>query len=216
MPSVPGDSVLAAAEDAPRGGGSLPVADLFFCLAAAFLPPPGQMTGRAWCHALAADLDELAGELGLDAGAAVGELRRYAQSAAADESWLVEFSRLFLVPPVLVTLNTGIYLEGSLGGTSAQMLAQCYATAGFAQREEFRDLPDHVAIQFEFVAALLERAAQGDADAAAMAREFVDGFVRHWIDPLHGACVRACEKSAAARPYAALVDLARAALEAIP
>lgn len=215
MPSVQRASALAAAE-APRGGASLERADLFFCLAAAFLPPPADMTGRAWSHSLAADLDELAVQLGIDAGGAVGELRRFARSTAADEPWLVEYSRLFLVPPVAVTLNTGIYLEGGLAGVSAQMLTQCYATAGYAQREGFHDLPDHVAIQLEFVGALLERAAQGDADAAAMAREFADGFVGHWVDPLHGACLRAAAKSEAAHIYASLVDLARAALDTIP
>lgn len=207
-------SVLAAAE-APRGGASLEQADLFFCLTAAFLPPPAEMTGRAWCHALAADLDELAAQLDLDAGAAVGELRRFAQTPAADEPWLVEYSRLFLVPPVAVTLNTGIYLEGGLAGVSAQMLTQCYATAGYARREGFHDLPDHVAIQLEFVGALLERAAGGDADAAAMAREFADGFIRHWIGPLHAACVRASDRRDAARVYASLVDLAREVLDAV-
>lgn len=215
MPSVQHASVLAAAE-APRDDPSLDRADLFFCLAAAFLPPPAEMTGRAWSHALAADLDELAAQLDLDAGAAVGELRRFARSPAADEPWLVDYSRLFLVPPVAVTLNAGIYLEGGLAGVSAQMLTQCYAAAGYARREGFRDLPDHVALQLEFVGALLERAARGDADAAAMAREFVDGFIRHWVDRLHGACLRAAAKSEAARIYASLVDLARAALDAVP
>lgn len=199
----------AAAAAAPEA------ADLFFCLAAAFLPPPAELTGRAWCHALASDIDELAAELELDASAAVRALREHAATSSSDEPWLVEYSRLFLVPPVAVTLNTGIYLEGSLGGTSAQMMEQCYATAGFTRREDFRDLPDHVAIQLEFVAVLLERAAQGDTDAALMASEFADGFIRHWVDPLRTACERAAERFDAARAYAALVGLAGASLDAL-
>jgi TorA maturation chaperone TorD len=200
---------------APAPGGAFDArADIVFCLAHAFLPPPAQLTGRAWCDALAQDLDELATELGLDAGAAMTALREFAAAAAADEPWLVQYSRLFLVPPAAVTLNTGIYLEGARGGASAQMLTQCYAAAGFMRREDFRDLPDHVAIQLEFIGALLERAAEGDTDAAAMAREFVDGFIRHWVDPLHGACLRAADRSDAARIYASLVDVTRAALDA--
>jgi TorA maturation chaperone TorD len=190
-------------------------ADLLYCLAAAFLPPPAELTGRAWCHALAVDLDELGAELELDAAAAVRALRQMAATPAADEPWLVEFSRLFLVPPVAVTLNTGIYLEGGLGGASAQMMTQCYAAAGFAPREDFHDLPDHVAIQLEFVAVLLERAAGGDADAEAMAAEFVDGFVRHWVEPLRLACERAADRNPAASVYASLAAFTRAALDAL-
>ncbi len=119
------------------------------------------------------------------------------------------------MPPVPVTLNTGINLEGGLAGVSAQMLTQRYAAAGCARRDDFRDLFDHVAIQLEFLGALVERAAGGDADAAAMAREFVDGFVRHWIDPLHDACLRASARSDAARLYASLVDLTHAAIARI-
>jgi TorA maturation chaperone TorD len=213
MPSALPASALAADPAPPVAAEA---ADLFFCLAAAFLPPPEQMTGRAWAQTLAADLDELADALGLDAADAVATLRRHAATAAADEPWLVEYSGLFLVPPVQATLNTGLYLEGGLAGVSAQMLTQCYASAGFARREEFHDLPDHVAIQLEFVGALLERAAAGDADAAAMAREFVDGFVRHWIEPLRDACQRAAAQRASARVYASLADFVRTALAIVP
>lgn len=212
MRSAPLGSALAAE---PAGAARPEAADLLYCLAAAFLPPPAELTGRAWCHALAVDLDELGAELELDAAAAIQTLRQMAATPAADEPWLVEFSRLFLVPPVAVTLNTGIYLEGGLGGASAQMMTQCYAVAGFAPREDFHDLPDHVAIQLEFVAALLERAAGGDADAEAMAVEFVDGFVRHWLEPLRLACERAADRNPAASVYASLAAFMRAALDAL-
>jgi TorA maturation chaperone TorD len=119
------------------------------------------------------------------------------------------------VPPVPVTLNTGIYLEGGLAGVSAQMMANCYTTAGLAQKENFRDLPDHVAIQLEFVGALLGRYADGDADALAMACEFTEGFVVHWIEPLRGACLKASASQPAAGVYAALAGVLAAAVDRI-
>jgi TorA maturation chaperone TorD len=206
-------ALLATASAAEAGAPADDLADLFFCLAAAFLPPPAQVGTQAWCESLADDLVDLSSSLGIDTTTASAALRDSAAEPDAGEPWLIAYSRLFLVPPVPVTLNTGMYLEGSLGGVSAQMIEQCYATAGFRRREEFRDLPDHVGTQFEFIGALLERA---DDDSGAMAREFTDEFIRHWIDPLQAALMRAAERDAAARAYAALTRVAQAALDVIP
>lgn len=205
MPSVQRDSGSVAAEEASAA------ADLFLTLAAAFAAPPAQMTAHDWSLPLAADIEEFGAELGLDTARAARTLRAIASERSAAEPWLVDYSRLFLVPPVRVTLNTGMYLEGALGGTSAQMLLQCYAVAGFQVRDTFRDLPDHVAIQLEFVAALLQRAEAGDETARDMAREFVEAFVAHWIDPLAAACAKAAVDDPAAGAYAALVDVLRQA-----
>jgi TorA maturation chaperone TorD len=209
MPSaLPASASVAADEAAPAPGAA---ADLFLTLAAAFTAPPAHMSARDWSLPLAADLEELGEALELDTAAAVRTLHAIAVERGAGEPWLVDYSRLFLVPPVPVTLNTGMYLEGSLGGSSAQMMQQCYGTAGFAVRETFRDLPDHVAIQLEFVAALLRRADAGDAMvrdmARDMAREFTDAFIAHWVDPLHAACGKAAVDDSAARAYASLVDV---------
>jgi TorA maturation chaperone TorD len=208
-------SVPAAEPEADAGRAAAELADLFVLLAAAFAPPPAALATRDWCRPLAADLEDLGLALGLDTSAATRSLRETADGPFATEPWLVEYSRLFLVPPVPVTLNTGIYLEGGLAGVSAQMMAQCYATAGFAQKETFRDLPDHVSMQVEFVGALLGRHADGGADALAMACEFTEGFVVHWIEPLHGACAKASASQPAAGVYAALAGVLRAAVDRI-
>lgn len=215
MPCIPSAlpaSASVVAETAAPGAGAA-AADLFLTLAAAFTAPPAQMSAADWSSPLAADLEELGAALELDTAAAVRTLRAIGAERGAGEPWLVDYSRLFLVPPVPVTLNTGIYLEGSLGGSSAQMMQQCYGAAGFALRETFRDLPDHVAIQLEFVAALLQRAEAGDAVGREMAREFTDAFIAHWVDPLHAACGKAAVHDPAARVYASLVDVIRQAAD---
>lgn len=181
--------------------------DLLHCLARAFLPPPANLPASAWCEALADDLTDLGRELDLDLDAAVVALHRAGSGSTDDEPWLVEYSRLFLVPPVPVTLNTGIYLEGGLAGVSAQMMTQCYQSAGLSQREAFRDLPDHAAIQLEFVGALLARSAAEDDDAFAMAQEFTEGFVAQWVGPLRAACLKASDSHSAAAVYATLAGV---------
>lgn len=212
------DSRAASAAGANASLASLDRADLFYCLARAFMPPPPQWSVRDWAQPLAHDLGELAATLGLDGGPALSalaeECRRDAAATGCADGiagpWLVEYARLFLTPPVPVPLNTGLYLEGAIGGAAAQMMRSCYETAGVVPSEAFHDLPDHVAMQFEFLARLHERAARGEPDAEAMAGEFVGEFVRAWIGPLQQACDVAAARWPAARVYSALAGLVRA------
>lgn len=209
----------AVAASRPPADGSLLLdqADLLYCLARAFLPPPEAWSVCDWAQPLQADLDEIGPLLGLDVAgvqaALEAECQRWAAAARlADGSadpWLVEYARLFLTPPVVVPLNTGLYLEGAVGGTAAQMMRSCYETAGVAPDDGFHDLPDHVAIQIEFLARLMERGARGDADGAAMAAEFATEFVHAWAGLLEQACAAAVARYPAAAVYGALARLLR-------
>lgn len=217
-----------AGQDPVPGGappGTVPLslldrADLLLCLARAFLPPPPGWSVCDWAQPLADDLAELGAALGLDTRAAVDALAaasaRWACEAARHDGsadpWLVEYARLFLTPPVPVPLNAGVYLEGTLGGSSVQMVRSCYRAAGVEPDERFHDLPDHVAMQLEFVGRLYERAARGDADAAGMADEYCREFVDHWAGPLEEACRRASARWPAGEVYAALAALMRDAI----
>lgn len=209
----------AAATAAAQGGAGLDRADLFYCLARAFMPPPPQWSVCDWARPLADDLGELTRSLALDGAPALSALdaacRQYAEGQSLADSpaepWLVEYARLFLTPPAPVPLNTGLYLEGAVGGTAAQMMRSCYETAGVVPSEHFHDLPDHVAMQLEFLARLHERAARGEVDAGAMAEEFAAEFVRAWVEPLQQACAAAAARWPAAQVYGALAGLAGAA-----
>jgi TorA maturation chaperone TorD len=209
--------VTRPGEVQPGGADRLARAELLNCLSRAFLPPPPDWGIAEWGGLLSDDLRELGEATGLDTRAAVRALDAAIEASRADAArgggsrWLVEYSGLFLVPPVKVTLNAGVYLDGALGGASTQMVRSCYETAGFAPAEDFRDLPDHVAMQLEFVARLEERAAGGDDDAAAMAGEFCAMFIDGWAEPLERACLAAADRAAAARVYAALARLVRVA-----
>ena len=183
------------------------LADLLLCLSRAFLPPPIGLSFRDWGDALAQDLAELGDSLGLDVDAAVHALSAplaEADAGAAPEGWLVPYSGLFLTPPVAVALNTGLYLEGSLGGESGQMMRSCYELGGVLPNAAFRDLPDHVAMQLEFLGRMHERASHGEEEAADLADDFFRGFVQGWAGPLERACRAAAGERPAARVFAEL------------
>ena len=203
---------VAASEDSAL----LQRADLLYCLAQAFLPPPEPWAVCDWAQPLVDDLTDMSPglpEVDMDAvkAALAAECARWAAAARAGsgDTWLVEYSRLFLVPPVPVTLNAGVYLEGALGGNSSQMMLACYELAGVKPDERFHDLPDHVSMQLEFLARLYERAARGDLDAQAMAEEYASEFVHVWGQPLEQACMKAQATFPAAGVFAALARLMR-------
>lgn len=188
-------------------------ADACWLLARAFMPPPHGWRFRDWFEPLLADLEDLAAPLQLDlaavqaAGRQVAELRRDTEDGGGPGAdWLVAYAALFLTPPVLAPLNTGLLLEGSLAGWVAQQAKACYQTAGFEPCEDFHDLPDHVAMQLEFMARLLDRAAL-DIEARALVESFSHHFPAAWAPLLQQACQRAAPREPAGHVYAALAGL---------
>lgn len=200
-----------------QGRALLDRADLLYCLARAFMPPPEGWSVCDWAQPLADDLAELGAMVDADLrpleAALAQECKRWAQDTrqtdGSADAWLVEYTRLFLMPPALVALNTGLYLEGTVGGAAAQMMRSCYQAAGIMPDDSFRDLPDHVAMQLEFVARLVERAARGDQDGWAMADEFSREFIHAWAGPLQAACERAAGTQPAATVFVELTKLLR-------
>lgn len=202
----------------PAAAEALTRADACWVLARAFCPPPAGWRFAAWSEPLLADLESISDALGLDSGGVsvafdAEHCRRTAQGLA-DTDWLVDYAALFLVPPIVVPLNTGLLLEGSLAGTVAQQALQCYARAGYTPSPQFRDLPDHASMQLEFLAHLLERVAGGDDAMRGEADAFVWHFVAQWAPLLREACERAQGRHPAAGVYAALARWLEQCLDA--
>jgi TorA maturation chaperone TorD len=105
---------------------------------------------------------------------------------------LVDYTRLFLGPVQTLAQPYGsVWLGGDKGLMQASTMAvlALYAEGGFEVDEAFRDLPDHVAAELEFLYLLLFREAQarhgGDAGALAavadLRRRFLDAHLGAWI-----------------------------------
>ena len=192
-------------------------AALYLCLARAFQVPQAADSHQAMSEWLSADLNELLGPYGAPAQ---HQLTHYQLAIAAipDQAALLQhYSRLFLSPPIRVNLNTSIYFRNEIGGDSLLDLEQRYAKHRLARAEGFRDLPDHLSMQLEFLAWLQASAAealqQGDTqraehchqDALALLREVILGWLPSFIDKLRVEC----EVEGLPTPYLHLAELLR-------
>lgn len=192
------------------------LSDLHLCLARAFLPPMTADFLTAFRSDLVDDLDALAEELAFSCAEPVGLLRASLTTVANAEQLLQAYSALFLQPPIRVSLNASIHLDGSLLGPSTKVMEEAYRRHGLQPAEALRDFSDHLSRLLEFVGLLFERAAAaadaGDAERAASlaaeARESSAIFLRPWLPGFAIEIRDACAELALPTPYQHLAELA--------
>ncbi len=202
----PGDSSLSL------GG------ELLVLLGKTFLLPQDAARARVLREELVPDLEALNEELEFVEPQRLGTLATaLAQAADAPGGFRRVYSRLFLAPPVIAPLNAGIYLDGALMGGSTLAMEECYQRHGLVRDAAFRDLPDHLALQLQFVGYLHLLAAE-TVDAAertglvAEARDFIDQFLLAWLPDL---VARLREQASTEAPHLAYFELARLTADAL-
>lgn len=140
----------------------LPMAETYLCLARAFLPPatPGML--EALGQDLLEDLASLHAEIPISEAtpARLDALRSSLEGIPDDQALLQEYSRLFLSPPAPAMLNLGLYLDGGIMGGSTRQMEAYYQRHGLERDASFRDLPDHLALNLQFLAWVLGAAAE--------------------------------------------------------
>jgi TorA maturation chaperone TorD len=153
----------------------------------------------------------------IDAALAPSVRRLGAAFAAADpQELLVDYTRLFLGPIEAPARPYGsVWLEARKGlmQESTVAVGDLYADAGFEMDEAFRDLPDHVAAELEFMYLLLFRQAeslrsgdaQGQARFAALQRRLLAEHIGRWMGPFAAAASGAAQ-TAFYRELAGLTD----------
>jgi TorA maturation chaperone TorD len=110
------------------------------------------------------------------------------------EELLLDYSRLFLGPfEILAKPYGSVWLEGEkvVMGDSTMAVLGLYREGGFELDENFREVPDHVAAELEFLYLLIfkeNEARRGDdADGLAMTldikRRFLKNHLGRWIKP---------------------------------
>lgn len=106
---------------------------------------------------------------------------------------LVDYTRLFQgSPQALVRPYASAWLGGQpeMLPESTQALLGLYAQGGFEMADDFRDLPDHVAVELEFLYLLNHRHnlahAEGDTPGmqatAKLRQAFLDDHLGRWLD----------------------------------
>jgi len=169
--------------------------NIYRLLAACYYSPATSLFEENCCTTLANLLE------GVTSNAA-----QYADEAAdamktvSPESLAVEHARLFIGPFHLVAPPYGsIYLDDAktVMGDSTARVAAFYHNCGLHLADDFHELPDHFAVELEFMSylAFKQREAEdaGDKDEYArivsLQREFLDRFLMPWLVPFTSAII---------------------------
>jgi len=161
--------------------------DLCRFLAACYYEPTDEFAEERLFDSMLAAAERLDPEL-------AAHTRRLGEAFAAAglQELLVDYSRLFLGPvQALARPYASVWLTGEnvvMQDTTMELL-QLYEQGGFAIDENFQELPDHVAVELEFLYLLthqLNQARAGsDADALqalqVLRTAFLDGHLGRWL-----------------------------------
>lgn len=162
--------------------------DSFRLLAACFYQPRRDVFQEGLLHNLAESLKELCPGAADYAEEMIRLLPVY-----SDEELLVDYSRLFIGPSELLAAPYGsVYFEKErrVMGDSTMAVIAFYNAHGLVMDGDFKEVPDHIAVELEFMYYLgfkkLEAIGASDMTAAAAAMEsqerFMDTFLSPWAD----------------------------------
>jgi TorA maturation chaperone TorD len=195
--------------------------DAYRLLAACYYPPSTELIEEGCCATLAALLESLAPDAARYAGDAAVACGNSSLGALA-----VEHARLFIGPFQLVAPPYGsIYLDDAktVMGDSTARVATFYHSCGLHLADDFHELPDHFAVELEFMSYLVfkqrEAEVSGDMNEAArvmdLQREFLGRFLLPWLEPFTSAVITDGEAlfyQAIARCTAAFINVDYSAL----
>jgi len=165
--------------------------EFYLILARAFMTPQTQESYQAMKEYLADDLADMDQTLGYGLGSYLEAYRAEMAKIPSHENLLIIYSRIFLQPPREAQINPGVYLDGAFMGGTVDEMAAYYLKFDLARGEHFKDLPDHVSVQLEFVSCLYARAYEAmqsgtpDAESESGASHYLFQFVRRWLPRFH-------------------------------
>jgi TorA maturation chaperone TorD len=115
--------------------------------------------------------------------------------ASGVETLMLDYSRLFLGPFVILAKPYGsVYLDGEkvVMGDSTMQALELYREGGFDVAEDFREMPDHIAVELEFLYLLSFRLGQESDDEErtrldVLKHKFLENHLGRWIGTISAA-----------------------------
>ncbi|MDA8122631.1 MAG: molecular chaperone TorD family protein [Deltaproteobacteria bacterium] len=163
--------------------------DAYRLLASCFYLPSQELFEERCLPALADLLEDLAPDAARHAREAA-----HAGEQASLESLAVEHARLFIGPFHLVAPPYGsFYLDDAktVMGESTGRVSAFYGSCGLNLADDFHELPDHIAVELEFLSFLVHKERESDVAGdrgeanrfAGLQRFFLDRFLLLWLPP---------------------------------
>ncbi|MDP1957317.1 molecular chaperone [Rhodoferax sp.] len=133
---------------------------------------------------------------------------------ARTEDLLLDYTRLFLGPMQILAKPYGsVWLEESktLMGDTTMAVIELYQEGGFEIDEEFRELPDHIAVELEFLYLLIfqenEARSSGNVERLNAVADLKARFLDQHLGRLVGPFTEAVKDSAESVFYRQLAEL---------
>lgn len=175
--------------------------DAYRFLASCFYPPSPELFEERCLPALADLLEDLAPDAARHAREAA-----HAGEQASLESLAVEHARLFIGPFHLVAPPYGsFYLDDAktVMGESTGRVSAFYGSCGLNLADDFHELPDHIAVELEFLSFLAHKERESDAAGdrgevdrfTGLQRSFLDRFLLPWLPPFTRSILEGAESS---------------------
>jgi putative dimethyl sulfoxide reductase chaperone len=212
MSTTPGSTLLAPDAHRAEAAREAARADLCRFIAACYYEPDAAFVEerlfdsmRQAAAAVAPELEAIAARLGP------------AFAALPLQELLVDYTRLFLGPvAALARPYASVWLSGGdlVMQDDTLGVLRLYEEAGFGVDENFHELPDHVAVELEFLYLLIfrENEARTAGDEGALerfrqrCRRFLDEHLGRWLGPF----LLAARGGAQSEFYETLAELAEA------
>lgn len=177
-------------------------ADLCRLLAACFYQPGPEFIEEDVFGSMQTAAEQLDAEMAATAKALAQTFK-----SQSHEELLVDYTRLFLNPTGPVAAPYESFWLGEQDPSRLQEVTQAviaiYGEGGFEISEDFRDLPDHIAAELEYLYTLIFKEARADAmndpagkiKTSELRRRFVAAHLGRWIRPFAAAVGSGAETS---------------------
>lgn len=199
----------------------MPRAEFYLCMARVFLAGQEGLTAAHLKDELLEDLKALAKDLPAITSEQVQQLQVSLEKLDNQQGLIKEYSRLFMTPPAPAPLNLGYYLDGGIMGTSTRAMEIYYLRYQLEKDQAFHDLPDHLALNLQWLAWVLAQLLEEAGDQPAFQSQaiqdmgsFINNYTLPAVQQLANKVQAATEQYQLSTTWLNLITMTQSQLEA--